>query len=286
MALKSDINNGNKKNNNDLYNKRSKIEKIKTLIKVSENRNKKRALIIRNSNLINNTTYKTNKGLKNTENILNKYILPHSLSISIENYNDRYHSPTKPIQEEKNLSVFQNFSNIGKIRLEKFNSSKHFNNIVAKKIDFTPSDNNKNKKSQMINEYKSNAIGVKKSENMSIRNIPISPRGKNMNKKNNTNVNSNNKNENINNTLSNIKSNEEGDKIKRIHSYTTSKLQENQYHYGQLQIRKNLNKKSFIKGINIIDNNKFKDNNSILYSNENKNTLNLNNKNTSKKIIN
>ena len=255
MTIKSDINNSNLKNNFDLYNKRSKIEKIKTLINVSENRNKKRALIIRNSNLRKNTTYKTSKELNHTRNILNKYILPHSLSIDIVNYNDRYHSPSKPLQEKHNLSEFHNFSNVTKIRLEKYNSSKNFNRIVAKKIDFTPSDN-KNKKIQMINEYKSNAIGVKKSENMSIRKIPISPREKNMN--NNTNVNINNKNQKGNITLSNIKSNEKENKIKSIHSYTTTKQQENQFQYGQSQIRKNLNKKSFIKGINILDNNKFK----------------------------
>jgi len=256
MVIKSDINNTNLKNNNDLYNKRSKIGKIKTLVNVSESRSKKRALIIRNSNLRNNTIHKTSKELNHTQNILNKYILPHSLSISIENNKDRYHSPSRPLQEEQNLSEFHNFSNVSRIRLEKYNSSKNFNSIVAKKIDFTPSDQpncNKNKKIQLINEYKSNALGIKKSENMSIRKIPISPREKNMN---NTNVNSNNKNQDANNILYNIKSNEKENKIKNIHSYTSSKIQENQY--GQPQIRKNLNKKSFIKGINILDNNKFK----------------------------
>jgi len=256
MVIKSDINNSNMKNNNDLYNKRSKIGKIKTLVNVSENRSKKRALIIRNSNLRNNTIHKTSKELNITQNILNKYILPHSLSISIENNKDRYHSPSRPLQEEQNYSEFHNFSNVSRIRLEKYNSSKNFNSIVAKKIDFTPSDHqncNKNKKIQLINEYKSNALGIKKSENMSIRKIPISPREKNMN---NINVNSNNKNQDANNILYNIKSNEKGNKIKSIHSYTSSKIQENQY--GQPQIRKNLNKKSFIKGINILDNNKFK----------------------------
>jgi serine/threonine protein phosphatase PrpC len=223
---------------------------------------------------------------------MNKDILPHSLSISIENYKDRYHSPKRPFQEEKNLSEFHNFSHVSKIRLEKYNSSKNFDSLVAKKIDFTTRDNktcNKNKKIQMINEYKSNAIGVKISGNVSIRKIQISPREKNLN--NNTNVNSNNKNENVNNTLSNIKSNKEGDKIKRIHSYTTSKLQENQSQYGQLQIRKNLNKKSFIKGINILDNNKFKKSVSteINYTLNNKiieKDISLNNTVTSHELLN
>jgi len=255
-TIKSDITNCNMKNNNDLIDKRSKIGKLKTLVNVSESRNKKRALIIRNKNLINNTTHKTSKDINVTQNKMNNYILPHSSSITIENYKDRYHSPKKPLQGEKSLSEIHNNSNVSKIRLEKYKSSKNVNNIDYSKINFTPNDNkNYNKKIQMINEFKSSALGIKKSENMSIRKIPISPREKNTNS--NTNVNSHNKNQNINSTLSNIKLNENGNKIKDIHSYTATKLQENKYQYGQTQIRKNLNKQSFIKGINILDNNKF-----------------------------
>ena len=282
MTITSDMN----KSNNDLYKKRSKIEKIKTLVNVTESRNKKRALIIRNSNLINNTSYKTSKDLNHTQNILNKYIHPHSSSISIEDYKGRYYSPSKPLEGEINFSEFHNFSNISKIRLEKYNSSKIVNNIDAEKIDFIQNDIkniNKNKKIQMINEYKSNALGIKKSENMIIRNIPNSPRGKNIN--NNTNVSTSNKNENVISNFSNIKSNEKGNKIKSIYSYTSTKPQENKYQYGQTQIRKNLNKKSFIKGINILDNNKFKKSisaeiNYTLNNKINEKNISLNNNNS------
>ena len=130
-------------------------EKIKTLVNVTESRNKKRALIIRNSNLINNTSYKTSKDLNHTQNILNKYIHPHSSSISIEDYKGRYYSPSKPLEGEINFSEFHNFSNISKIRLEKYNSSKIVNNIDAEKIDFIQNDI-KNINKNNFNQIKSN----------------------------------------------------------------------------------------------------------------------------------
>ena len=185
---------------------------------------------------------------------MNKYNFSHSTSINLENGSYRYQSPKRPLKDDKNLLEFHNNSYVSNVRFENYNSSKSFDRIAVKKLDFThqKDENNnthKNKKIETIKEYQSNVIEIKRPVNMALRKIPISPKRNNLN--NNSYFNSSNKKfQNVNNK--NLTSTKSNNKITSIHSYTTTKLEE-----SQLQINRNLNKKSFIKGINLLDN-KFK----------------------------
>jgi len=245
----NELTNNNKKNSNESYNNSNTIEKITTIVNSSENRNKKR-VIINNSNSVNNTIRIINANINKNQNNMNKYNFPHSTSINLENSNYRYQSPKRQLKDDKSLLEFHNNSYISNVRFENYNSSKSFDRIPVKKIDFTHQKGenknaHKNRKIEMIKEYQSNIIEVKKPINMALRKIPISPKGKNLN--NNSYFNSSNKKfQTVNKNLTNTKP---INKIKSIHSYTTTKLEE-----SQPQINRNLNKKSFIKGINLLDN--------------------------------
>jgi hypothetical protein len=247
IIKKSNINelsNSNIKNNNESYN-RNTIKKITTIVNSSENRNKKR-VIINNSNSVNNP-----KPIINSN--MNKYNFPHSTSINLENDNYRYQSPKRQLKDDKSLLKFHNNSYVNNVRFENYNSSKSFDRIAVKKIDFTQQKDerknpHKNRKIEMIKEYQSNIIEVKKPVNMTLRKIPISPKGKKLN--NNSYFNSSNK--KFQSVNKNLTSKKPINKITSIHSYNTRKLEEN-----QPQINRNLAKKSFIKGINLLDN-KFK----------------------------
>ena len=251
----NELSNSNIKNGDGSHNNRNTIEKITTIVNSNENRSKKR-LIINNSNTLNNVTriIKTNSNVKNNQNNMNKYNFSHSTSINLENGSYRYQSPKRPLKDDKNLLEFHNNSYVSNVRFENYNSSKSFDRIAVKKLDFThqKDENNnthKNKKIETIKEYQSNVIEIKRPVNMALRKIPISPKRNNLN--NNSYFNSSNKKfQNVNNK--NLTSTKSNNKITSIHSYTTTKLEE-----SQLQINRNLNKKSFIKGINLLDN-KFK----------------------------
>ena len=240
----NDLSNSNIKNYHE-SNNRNTIKKITTIVNSSENRNKKR-VIINNSNSLNNPKQIINSNM-------NKYNFPNSTSINLENDNYRYQSPKRQLKDDKSLLKFHNNSYVNNVRFENYNSSKSFDRIAVKKIDFTQQKDeskkaHKNRKIEMIKEYQSNIIEVKKPVNMALRKIPISPKGKILN--NNSYFNSSNKKfESIN---KNLTSKKPINKITSIHSYTTTKLEEN-----QPQINRNLAKKSFIKGINLLDN-KFK----------------------------
>ena len=245
----NELSNSNIKNSNESYNNSNTIEKITTIVNSSENRNKKR-VIINNSNSVNNTIRIINANINKNQNNMNKYNFPHSTSINLENSNYRYQSPKRQLKDDKSLLEFHNNSYISNVRFENYNSSKSFDRIPVKKIDFTHQKGenknaHKNRKIEMIKEYQSNIIEVKKPINMALRKIPISPKGKNLN--NNSYFNSSNKKfQTVNKNLTNTKP---INKIKSIHSYMTTKLEE-----SQPQINRNLNKKSFIKGINLLDN--------------------------------
>jgi len=263
----NELSNSNLESNNSSYNNRNTIEKITTIVNSSENRNKKR-VIINNSYSVNNATNILNKNMNinNNQNNMRKYNFPHSTSINLENVNDSYKSPIKLIKGDKSLLEYHNNS-VNNVRFEHTNSSKSFDRIAVKKVDFIKKKDEiknslKKRKIEIIKEKQSNFIEIKKPENMALRKIPISPKGKNLN--NNSYFNSSNKKfQNVNKNLTNVKPN---NKIQSIHSYTTTKLEDN-----QPQINKNLNKKSFIKGINLLDN-KFKNPELI----ENGNALNSN----------
>ena len=92
-------------------------------------------------------------------------------------------------------------------------------------------------------------IEVKKPLNLGFKRIPISPNEKNVNRLNN-----------INQNLISINQNEENiNKMKSIHSYTTSKLLENQTLLSnKSQNNENFDRKSSIKGINLLETNKSK----------------------------
>ena len=240
----NELSNSNIKNSNG-----NTIEKITTIVNSSENRNKKR-IIINNSISVNKTTRINKANMNKNQNNMNKYNFPHSTSINLENDNYRYQSPKKPQKDDKNLLEYHNNSYVSKdVKLEKFSSSKSFDRIAVKKIDFTQQKDESNnahkrRRIEMIKEYQSNIIEVKKPVNMALRKIPISPKGKNLN--NNSYFNSSSK--KFQNVNKNLTSTKPINKIKSIHSYTTTKLEE-----SQPQINRNLNKKSFIKGINLLD---------------------------------
>ena len=240
----NELSNSNIKNSNG-----NTIEKITTIVNSSENRNKKR-IIINNSISVNKTTRINKANMNKNQNNMNKYNFPHSTSINLENDNYRYQSPKKPQKDDKNLLEYHNNSYVSKdVKLEKFSTSKSFDRIAVKKIDFTQQKDESNnahkrRRIEMIKEYQSNIIEVKKPVNMALRKIPISPKGKNLN--NNSYFNSSSK--KFQNVNTNLTSTKPINKIKSIHSYTTTKLEE-----SQPQINRNLNKKSFIKGINLLD---------------------------------
>ena len=240
----NELSNSNIKNSNG-----NTIEKITTIVNSSENRNKKR-IIINNSISVNKTTRINKANMNKNQNNMNKYNFPHSTSINLENDNYRYQSPKKPQKDDKNLLEYHNNSYVSKdVKLEKFSTSKSFDRIAVKKIDFTQQKDESNnahkrRRIEMIKEYQSNIIEVKKPVNMALRKIPISPKGKNLN--NNSYFNSSSK--KFQNVNKNLTSTKPINKIKSIHSYTTTKLEE-----SQPQINRNLNKKSFIKGINLLD---------------------------------
>ena len=240
----NELSNSNIKNSNG-----NTIEKITTIVNSSENRNKKR-IIINNSISVNKTTRINKANMNKNQSNMNKYNFPHSTSINLENDNYRYQSPKKPQKDDKNLLEYHNNSYVSKdVKLEKFSTSKSFDRIAVKKIDFTQQKDESNnahkrRRIEMIKEYQSNIIEVKKPVNMALRKIPISPKGKNLN--NNSYFNSSSK--KFQNVNKNLTSTKPINKIKSIHSYTTTKLEE-----SQPQINRNLNKKSFIKGINLLD---------------------------------
>ena len=252
----NELSNSNIKNSNG-----NTIEKITTIVNSSENRNKKR-IIINNSISVNKTTRINKANMNKNQNNMNKYNFPHSTSINLENDNYRYQSPKKPQKDDKNLLEYHNNSYVSKdVKLEKFSTSKSFDRIAVKKIDFTQQKDESNnahkrRRIEMIKEYQSNIIEVKKPVNMALRKIPISPKGKNLN--NNSYFNSSSK--KFQNVNKNLTSTKPINKIKSIHSYTTTKLEE-----SQPQINRNLNKKSFIKGINLLD---YKFKKSQLYEND------------------
>ena len=252
----NELSNSNIKNSNG-----NTIEKITTIVNSSENRNKKR-IIINNSISVNKTTRINKANMNKNQNNMNKYNFPHSTSINLENDNYRYQSPKKPQKDDKNLLEYHNNSYVSKdVKLEKFSTSKSFDRIAVKKIDFTQQKDESNnahkrRRIEMIKEYQSNIIEVKKPVNMALRKIPISPKGKNLN--NNSYFNSSSK--KFQNVNTNLTSTKPINKIKSIHSYTTTKLEE-----SQPQINRNLNKKSFIKGINLLD---YKFKKSQLYEND------------------
>ena len=252
----NELSNSNIKNSNG-----NTIEKITTIVNSSENRNKKR-IIINNSISVNKTTRINKVNMNKNQNNMNKYNFPHSTSINLENDNYRYQSPKKPQKDDKNLLEYHNNSYVSKdVKLEKFSTSKSFDRIAVKKIDFTQQKDESNnahkrRRIEMIKEYQSNIIEVKKPVNMALRKIPISPKGKNLN--NNSYFNSSSK--KFQNVNKNLTSTKPINKIKSIHSYTTTKLEE-----SQPQINRNLNKKSFIKGINLLD---YKFKKSQLYEND------------------
>ena len=235
----NELSNSNIKNSNESYNNSNTIEKITTIVNSSENRNKKR-VIINNSNSVNNTIRIINANINKNQNNMNKYNFPHSTSINLENSNYRYQSPKRQLKDDKSLLEFHNNSYISNVRFENYNSSKSFDRIPVKKIDFTHQKGenknaHKNRKIEMIKEYQSNIIEVKKPKNMALRKIPISPKGKNLN--NNSYFNSSSKKyQTVNKNLTSTKP---FNKIKSIHSYTTTKLEE-------LAINRSINNKSVI----------------------------------------
>ena len=243
----------NKKIITEPYSNKFQNEKIRTLVNTSDYNNKKRLFILKNRNIASsnkkiNTDFKINKIPINNNNLPPRQIL-----VNLDKLKNNYHSPERQKKEERGL-IFHNNSYVNKNKFSKNTPSKSIDKISNKRIDLTQKkENNRNipiyKKIEIIKEYKSNMIEVKKPLNLGFKRIPISPNEKNVNRLNN-----------INQNLISINQNEENiNKMKSIHSYTTSKLLENQTLLSnKSQNNENFDRKSSIKGINLLETNKSK----------------------------
>ena len=135
-------------------------------------------------------------------------------------------------KDDKNISNTN--SSIRPVAIEKNNLNKCFYKMAVKKLEFTQKDGNM-KRSQKSMTYKC---------------IPITPKEK-VNTKTMTFGT-----QNINKIKSVLNSTQKENTMKSLHSYTTSRLQDNQIiQSNQLKINQNLSK---IKGKNLFNNKNFK----------------------------
>jgi len=249
-AAKKSAYNSSIKNNDDnpYFHIKLKSENLKTVVSSTEEKSKKRNIIIKNKNIINSNQ----KG-----NTVNKYELPHSIPINYENSKDIYFSPMKQTKDDKNAN-----SIIRQVEIEKNNLNKCFEKMAVKNLESTQ----KKDRSKNISQ-----------KSMTYKFIPITPKEKVNTKQMTYGV------QNINNNTSILNSKEKDNRLKSLHSNTTSRLQDSQIiQSNQLNINQNLNK---IKGRNLFNNENFKKTSSskIFYSSKEK--INEKDNNSSKSKI-
>ena len=250
-AAKKSIYNSSKKNNNDNpYHIKLKSENLNTLISSTEGKSKKRSIIIKNFNTIN-SNQKTNT--------VNKNEVLYSMPIKNDNLKDIYHSPVTKVKDDKNIS--NNNSSIRPVSIEKNNLNKCFDKMAVKKLEFTQKDVNKNI-SQKSMTYK--CIPITPKEKVDVKEITFGT-------------------QNINKNKSVLNSIQKENTKKSLHSYTTSRLQDNQIiQSNQLKINQNLSK---IKGRNLFNNKNFKKSMSLEIRYSNKEKINEKDNNSSKTKI-
>ena len=248
--------NSSKKNKNDNpYHIKLKSDNLNAMVYSAEEKSKKRSIIIKNCNIIN-SNQKTNT--------INKNELPYSMPINCENLKDIYYSPMIKAKDDKNTNSKTNINNSSfrSVAIEKNNLNKCFDKMAVKKTEFTQKkDENKNT-SQKSMTYKC---------------IPITPKEKINNKEITFGT------QNINKNKSVLNSTEKENRMKSLHSYTTSRLQDNDIiQSNQLKINQNLNK---IKGKNLFNNKNFKKSISLEIRYSRKDKINEKDNNFSKSKI-
>ena len=250
-AAKKSAYNSSKKNNNDnQYHIKLKSDNLNTLVSSTEEKRKKRNIIIKNFNIIN-----SNQKI----NTVNKNEVPYSIPINCDNLKDIYRSPVTKTKDDKNISNTN--SSIRPVAIEKNNLNKCFDKMAVKKLEFTQKDGNMN-------------ISQK---SMTYKCIPITPKEK-VNTKTMTFGT-----QNINKIKSVLNSTQKENTMKSLHSYTTSRLQDNQIiQSNQLKINQNLSK---IKGKNLFNNKNFKKSISLEIRYSSKDKINEKDINSSKTKI-
>ena len=250
-AKKSVYNSSKKSNNNNPYHIKFKSDNLNTMVSSTEEKSKKRTIIIKNSHIIN-SNQKTNT--------VNKNELSYSIPINCDNCKDIYHSPVIKTKDDKNSS--NNNNSIRPVAIEKNNLNKCFDKMAVKKIE-----SNQKKDGNMNIPQKS----------MTYKCIPITPKEK-VNSKEITY-----ETQNINKNKSVLNSTEKENRMKSLHSYTTSRLQDNQIiQTNPLKINQNLNK---IKGKNLFNNKNFKKSISLEIRYSSKDKINEKDNNSSKNKI-
>ena len=199
--LKNEIENSDKKEKN------TKNERINYTINFTDKPNNRNRIIL----------------LKNNQNGRN-YYNPSSSSINLGNYKDIYRSPIKKLNIDKN---FIEVNNNNKIRTDR--------NIYCKSVDKIIITKNANNKKEEKQTHKNKIIELKKSSNLALKKIPISPKRK------------------IDNQRLKISNNNGNIKIKNNCSYTAIKSKDDNRNIQPVLTEKP--KKSVIKKIKFADNN-------------------------------
>ena len=248
-AAKISAYNSSKKNNNDNpYHIKFKSDNIKTIVSSAADKSKKRKrnFIIKNCNIINSSQ---------ETNTVNKNEKTYSIIINCENLKDIYHSPVIKAKDDE----INNNNSIRSVAIEKKNLNKCFEKMDEKKNEFTlKKDGNTN-------------ISQKR---MTYQSIPITPKEKVNTKEMTYGTQNINKNKNV------FNSTEKENRMQSLHSYTTSRLQDNQIiQSNQLKINQNLNK---IKGKTLFNNKNYKKSISLEICFSNKDKINEKDNNSSK----